>query len=106
LPNPSVGDAIGDLLLIEVALDYLGLTYESLLGIYQDYESRTSKIKVKNKQVLKVTEIEDRVVYPPELQTKIDEILKKYEGYKAFVRASGTEDVLRLHVEAKTMAVI
>jgi len=103
LPNSTVGDAIIDFLLIEVALDYLNMTYDSLLDLYRDYDSRTSKIKVKNKYALQVTDVEDKVVRPVELQPAIDDILKKYGGYKAFVRASGTEDVLRLHVEAKDM---
>lgn len=29
-------------------------------------------------------------------------MIKKYDGKKAFLRASGTENVLRLHVEAET----
>lgn len=103
LANPSVGDAISDLLLIEVALDYMDMTYDSLLDLYEDYESRTSKIKVKNKSALQVTEVEDKVIKPTELQPAIDQVLAKHSGYKAFVRASGTEDVLRLHVEAKDM---
>lgn len=101
-----MGDAICDLLLIEVALSYLKLDYQSFLELYTDYESRTSKIKVKNKHALKVTEIEDRVVNPEVLQQQIDHVLKEYEGFKAFVRASGTEDVLRLHVEAKNLETI
>lgn len=90
MPNPSVGDAITDFLLIEVALDYLGMTYDSLLDLYHDYESRTSKIKVKNKYALKVTDVEDKVIAPEKLQTEIEAILAKHGGYKAFVRASGT----------------
>lgn len=82
------------------------MCYDTLLDLYHDYESRTSKIKVKNKQVLKVTYVEDKVVEPADLQPAIDEILKKHGGYKAFVRASGTEDVLRLHVEAKDMETV
>jgi hypothetical protein len=37
-----------------------------------------------------VTEIEDKVVEPHGLQDKIEEILKKHNGKKAFLRASGT----------------
>jgi phosphomannomutase len=36
------------------------------------------------------------------LQAKIEEIIEKHKGKKAFLRASGTENVLRLHVEAET----
>lgn len=40
---------------------------------------------------------------PIGLQDRIEAILEKYKGKKAFLRASGTENVLRLHVEADTM---
>ena len=36
------------------------------------------------------------------MQAKIEEIIEKHKGKKAFLRASGTENVLRLHVEAET----
>lgn len=32
----------------------------------------------------------------------MEKVLKKHSGKKAFLRASGTENVLRLHVEAET----
>ena len=47
---------------------------------------------------MKVSEVEDKVLEPEYLQEKIDGILSSNKGVKAFVRASGTEDVLRLHV--------
>lgn len=53
-----------------------------------------------------MTDIEDRVVHPENLQKEIDRVLGEFGGLKAFVRASGTEDVLRLHVEAKDVGVI
>jgi hypothetical protein len=43
------------------------------------------------------------VVEPLGLQDKIEEVLARHKGKKAFLRASGTEDVLRLHVEADTV---
>ncbi len=43
------------------------------------------------------------MVEPLGLQDKIEEVLARHKGKKAFLRASGTEDVLRLHVEADTV---
>jgi phosphoacetylglucosamine mutase len=51
---------------------------------------------------VKVTEVEDKVLEPEGLQAEIDGVVGKYKGNKAFLRASGTENVLRLHVEAET----
>jgi phosphoacetylglucosamine mutase len=98
LANPSVGDAITNFLLIEIALQYLKKTYTNTLELYVDLKYKTSKIAVKNKGNLKVTEIEDKVVEPADIQTAIESILEKHKGKKAFLRASGTENVLRLHV--------
>lgn len=102
LANPSVGDAITNFLLIEIALQYLKKTYTNTLELYVDLKYKTSKIAVKNKGNLKVTEIEDKVVEPADIQPAIESILEKHKGKKAFLRASGTENVLRLHVQADT----
>jgi phosphoacetylglucosamine mutase len=89
-------------LLFELSLFYLKKDYKDTLKMYTDLESLTSKIGVKTKENLRVTEIEDRVVEPHGLQDQIDAVLEKHKGKKAFLRASGTENVLRLHVEADT----
>ena len=34
------------------------------------------------------------------LQQKLDELVKKYDGGRSFVRPSGTEDVVRVYAEA------
>jgi phosphoacetylglucosamine mutase len=98
LSNPSVGDAICVFLLFELALFYLKKDYRDTLKLYQDLESLTSKIGVKAKENLRVTQIEDKVVEPAGLQAQIEAVLEKHKGKKAFLRASGTENVLRLHV--------
>ena len=102
LSNPSVGDAICGFLLFELALCYLKKDYKDTLAMYKDLESLTSKIAVKTKENLKVNDIEDKVVQPEGLQKAIEEVIEKHKGKKAFLRASGTENVLRLHVEAET----
>jgi hypothetical protein len=49
LANPSVGDAITNFLLFEIALHYLKMNYKDTLTLYHDLKSKTSKIAVKNK---------------------------------------------------------
>ena len=49
LANPSVGDAITNFLLFEVALKYLNKNYADTLKLYTDLKSKTSKIGVKHK---------------------------------------------------------
>lgn len=49
LANPSVGDAITNFLLFEIALQYLKMNYEDTLKLYTDLKSKTSKIAVNKK---------------------------------------------------------
>ena len=81
-------------------MKYLKMDYQSAMNIYTDLKSKTSKIQVGNKENLKVTNIEDKVIEPQGIQDSLEKILKEFNGKKAFLRASGTENVLRLHVEA------
>ncbi len=102
LANPVVGDAMANLLLVEAALALLGMDVLQWAGLYTDLPSRTIKAPVKDKTLFKPTEDEQRIVAPIEVQQFIDEACKKYESGRSFVRPSGTEDVLRVHAEAKT----
>ena len=46
---------------------------------------------------------EEILVRPEELQSKIATIVSKYPHARAFVRPSGTENVLRLYAEAGSL---
>ena len=43
---------------------------------------------------------ERRLVTPRGLQAKVDELVRRFDGGRAFVRPSGTEDVVRVYAEA------
>lgn len=77
-------------MIFELALTYLKLGYEDTLKLYTDLKSKTSKIAVKSKENVRTTDIEDKVTSPQGLQEQIDEIVKKHDGRKAFLRPSGT----------------
>ena len=61
------------------------------------------KIKVSDRSKFTITEDESRLTHPLELQAEIDQAIQKVEDGKAFVRPSGTEDILRLYCEAKDL---
>jgi len=42
----------------------------------------------------------DVLVSPKGLQNRINDLMKRYEGGRCFVRPSGTEDVVRIYAEA------
>ena len=102
--NQTVGDALSDMLLVEVVLahrSYSGIEWDSL---YADLPNRLVKVVVPNRSIFKTTDAERRLVNPPGLQSKIDELVRKYDSGRSFVRPSGTEDVVRVYAEARVRA--
>ncbi|KAM4042801.1 phosphoacetylglucosamine mutase [Anomaloglossus baeobatrachus] len=102
LINQTVGDAISDMLVIEAILSLKGFTVQKWNEIYTDLPNRQLKVKVADRKVIDTTDAERRTVKPPGLQEKIDELVKSYHMSRAFVRPSGTEDVVRVYAEADT----
>ncbi|XP_069707372.1 phosphoacetylglucosamine mutase [Phaenicophaeus curvirostris] len=102
LINQTVGDAISDMLVIEAILALKGLTVQQWDAIYTDLPNRLLKVQVADRRVIDTTDAERRAVTPSGLQEKIDALVKKYKLSRAFVRPSGTEDVVRIYAEADT----
>ncbi|NWR92037.1 AGM1 mutase, partial [Furnarius figulus] len=102
LINQTVGDAISDMLVIEAILALKGLTVQQWDAIYTDLPNRLLKVQVADRRVIDTRDAERCAVTPPGLQEKIDALVKKYQLSRAFVRPSGTEDVVRIYAEADT----
>lgn len=62
------------------------------------------KAVVEDRTAFKTIWDETRLTEPLGLQKAIDRLVGQTEGGRAFVRPSGTEDILRLYVEAKNEA--
>lgn len=102
--NQTVGDALSDMLLVETVLahkSYSGIEWDSL---YVDLPNRLVKVTVGDRNAFVTEDAERRLVSPPGLQNKINELVRRYEGGRSFVRPSGTEDVVRVYAEAGTKA--
>ncbi|KAI4882999.1 hypothetical protein NFI96_015796 [Prochilodus magdalenae] len=102
LINQATGDAISDMLVIEAVLAIRGMTVQEWDRIYTDLPNRQLKVKVADRRVIDTTDAERRAVTPTGLQDAIDALVKKYAKARAFVRPSGTEDVVRVYAEADT----
>lgn len=102
LSNMTVGDAIANLLLIESILRDWDMSIEDFNNLYYQNPSKSYKTVVKDRTKFKVIWDESRLTQPLELQDIIDDLVKQVDEGKAFVRPSGTEDILRIYSEAKT----
>ncbi len=104
--NPSVGDALSGLLLVEGVLSAKGWTLSEWDALYCDRPSRQRVVKVADRAALRTAPgNEQRCVAPAGLQGAIEAaVAAAGAGARAFARASGTEDVVRVYAEAATQA--
>ncbi|OWB64202.1 phosphoacetylglucosamine mutase activity protein [[Candida] boidinii] len=103
LINQTVGDSISDLLTVLVALRLpIEKSPQDWFANYKDLPNKLLKVKVKDRLAFKTTNAERTLVEPAGLQDKIDQLVSKYPNGRSFVRASGTEDAVRVYAEADT----
>ena len=88
------------MLLVEVVLAHKSYTAAEWDSLYVDLPNRLVKVVVGDRNAFRTENAERRLVSPPGLQSKIDELVRQYEGGRSFVRPSGTEDVVRVYAEA------
>lgn len=100
LINETVGDAISDMLLVEVILQKKGWDVLDWMQLYKDLPNIQKKVRVQDRNVIQTTDAERKCVSPDNLQIRIDEVVAEYPKGRSFVRPSGTEDVVRVYAEA------
>lgn len=100
LINQAVGDALSDMLLVEVVLAYRGFSASEWDSSYEDLPNRLVKVEVPDRSIFLTTDAERKLTSPPGLQARIDEACKKVDLGRSFVRPSGTEDCVRVYAEA------
>ncbi|XP_060528456.1 phosphoacetylglucosamine mutase [Cylas formicarius] len=100
--NETVGDAISDMLLVETILHSKGWDVREWEAAYTDYPNRLMKVVVTDRNVITTADAERTCVTPEGLQNEIDGLVAKYRSARAFVRPSGTENIVRVYAEAAT----
>lgn len=102
LINQTVGDALSDMLLVEVILAQKQYSISNWLGTYTDLPNKITKLAVPDRNLFRVVtgSAERRLHTPIGLQEEIDHIVRRYKAGRCFVRASGTENVVRVYGEA------
>lgn len=100
--NNLTGDGVFNILQTEIALRYLKMSVEDFASIFVYKKFKTYKLKVKNKLAVVTDEVKGIALAPKDLQPFIDELYLKHPSYNSriFIRPSGTEDILRIHIEA------
>jgi len=104
LINQAVGDAISDALFAEAILTLKGWSVYDWNNMYSDLPSRQTKLPVQDRTVVICTPDETKTTGPDGLQAALDTLMAGYPNGRAFVRPSGTEDVVRVYAEADTEA--
>ncbi|KAK6531665.1 Phosphoacetylglucosamine Mutase [Orbilia ellipsospora] len=102
LINQTVGDALSDLLLVEVILAHKSWTPDQWDSCYTDLPNKLEKAEVADRNIYKTTDAERKLTEPKGLQDQIDALVSKYSNGRSFVRPSGTENVVRVYAEAGT----
>jgi len=105
LANDVVGDSIADLLLAEVSLKVLDWDLETWESIYQDKPYLTIGVTSSMKDSIKNTWNQLSVLEPPSLVEGIERALQDFNecNPRVLVRPSGTEPIVRIHVESSNM---
>ncbi|KAH7274443.1 Phosphoacetylglucosamine Mutase [Fusarium solani] len=102
LINQTVGDAISDMLMVEVILAHKGWTLKDWAMTYTDLPNRLVRVEVGNKDLFQTTDAERKLSQPAGAQDEIDQCVRKYTNARSFARASGTENACRVYAEAAT----
>ncbi|CAE8624810.1 unnamed protein product [Polarella glacialis] len=103
LINEAVGDAISNFLAVEAILRLLDWDADKWRDMYDDLPNRQIKVVVSDRSIFETTDAERICVKPEGLQAQIDELVQKVPKGRSFVRPSGTEDCVRVYVEAETL---
>ncbi|SCW01489.1 LAFE_0E00760g1_1 [Lachancea fermentati] len=102
LINQTVGDAISDMLTVLAILCIMKWGPSDWDHEYIDLPNKLVKVVVPDRTLFTTTNAERQLVTPEGLQSKIDSTVAKYDLGRSFVRASGTEDAVRVYAEAAT----
>jgi phosphoacetylglucosamine mutase len=105
LSNPAIGDGLANVLLVCACLRLARMEPSDWDALYAELPSRHVAVRVADRSAVRTADGDERrCVAPAGLQEAVDEAVTAAGGAaaaRAFVRASGTEDVVRVYAEAE-----
>ena len=106
--NPTVGDSISVMLGVEASLKLLNRNIEDFSNLFVPLEFCYGKVNVLNKNSFICNDNETKLIEPNIIQDYIDSLEAKNSEnmIRAFIRPSGTENVVRVYVEGKDKEII
>ncbi|CAD7960977.1 unnamed protein product [Amoebophrya sp. A25] len=105
LINEAVGDAFSDMLAVEAVLRLYDWSEHDWLAEYEDLPNRLAKVEVPDRTMVETLPDDETICTAPAgLQESIDHLVTRIPQGRAFVRPSGTEDVIRVYAEAASEA--
>lgn len=78
------------------------LTASGWRGLYRPLAARLATLRVADRAAIKTTCMDTRATSPAGMQEAIDAAVAQVPQGRAFVRPSGTQDVVRVYAEAGT----
>ncbi|GMS93059.1 hypothetical protein PENTCL1PPCAC_15234 [Pristionchus entomophagus] len=105
LINKIVGDAMANLLAVELILRHYDWSVQEWAAMYENTPNKQIKITVFDRAAFITTNDEQKLLQPESLQVLIDEaVTRRGEKARAFLRPSGTENIVRVYAEAASQA--
>jgi phosphoacetylglucosamine mutase len=98
--NPAIGDSMTGLLLVAAILKRTRVSPQAWAALYTPISCRLAALRVADRHAIATECLETRVASPAALQSEIDTLVAATPLGRAFVRPSGTEDVVRVYAEA------
>lgn len=99
LINQVVGDGVANLFAVLGILTLEEMTFDDWLSLYDEKCSCNKVVRVADKTVIATSDFDRKVEKPIALKEAIENITSD-DGCRAFIRPSGTEDVVRVYAEA------
>jgi phosphoacetylglucosamine mutase len=100
LANQAVGDGVADLLLVLGMLKCSDMSFDDWLALYDERCSANMVVHVADKDAIITEDCDQTVIQPSALRSAVESAVGGGEGRRAFVRSSGTEDVVRVYAES------